>query len=591
MKLKNLTYPVSKGINKVDLGRILPIGKITGVDIENIHFMIDAFEQEYVPNQTTYASSLEFNALEGGDITVIFGKGYVASYDEEWTNRFQHTDRWSGGDGIYSFNLTDGNDDFDQIEQKKTLFVFGDTFVGRYDHDTKQRFEPLLMPNNSVALLQKESESVNFFLHTENNGSISGFFKIDPRFDKKGTIPMNTVVYDDREENDGWLSSYNPSECNITYDLSKERFVTRIKITNYYQNQSTKLSTRGIRIFRLFGSADEKSWTDLGEYEADINLDGKTTTEINLGFSYRYFRFEINTTPGIGNYCDEVCEGLFGLNKVEFFNREERYLDVEATANTVLQEEPARSWIWLQDGVVVGKKLYFYPLTVVSDLTQPEGLQFRVTGINMISVPFNEDKIHFDEQSQKRTPFLYKHQGIEYALGGAVMPCLNDGYVYVYGYTSTYGQRKMIVSRVKAEEIENFDSYEYFDGKYFVYDIKKAKTVLDHISCEFSVSPILKGMNKGKYIAIYTYDVNTPYVAYSIGDSPVGPFTKPQIIYKTPEQEKFGKTTYTYNAKAHPHLSCSTAILVSYNTNTYSFTHNRENADVYNPRFIRLEEI
>ena len=84
------------------------------------------------------------------------------------------------------------------------------------------------------------------------------------------------------------------------------------------------------------------------------------------------------------------------------------------------------------------------------------------------------------------------------------------------------------------------------------------KVCLEHISCEMSVSQLLDGQNKGKYIAVFTYDTNTPYIAYSLGDSLVGPFSDPQKVYHTPEQDIFKSTTYTYNAKAHPHLSKST---------------------------------
>jgi len=40
--------------------------------------------------------------------------------------------------------------------------------------------------------------------------------------------------------------------------------------------------------------------------------------------------------------------------------------------------------------------------------------------------------------------------------------------------------------------------------------------------------------------------------------------------------------------KAHPHLSKSEEILVSYNTNTYSYAHNMSDYRIYRPRFIRL---
>jgi hypothetical protein len=150
------------------------------------------------------------------------------------------------------------------------------------------------------------------------------------------------------------------------------------------------------------------------------------------------------------------------------------------------------------------------------------------------------------------------------------------------------GLRELVVARVKEDRFEFFDDWRFYNGKDWVTNIFESKGLLEHISCEMSVSQLLDGQNKGKYIAVFTYDTNTPYIAYSLGDSLVGPFSDPQKVYHTPEQDIFKSTTYTYNAKAHPHLSKSTNILVSYNTNTYNFEHNMSNNLIYRPRFIRL---
>ncbi len=103
-----------------------------------------------------------------------------------------------------------------------------------------------------------------------------------------------------------------------------------------------------------------------------------------------------------------------------------------------------------------------------------------------------------------------------------------------------------------------------------------------------SVSPITSGENAGKYIAVYTYDVNTTLIVYSIADKPWGPFSKATIMFESLERERLGNTTYTYNSKAHPHLSKPGELIVTYNVNTYNMEHNMSCAEVYRPRFVKM---
>ena len=165
-----------------------------------------------------------------------------------------------------------------------------------------------------------------------------------------------------------------------------------------------------------------------------------------------------------------------------------------------------------------------------------------------------------------------------------------DGYIYLYGCKTTMGLRELVVARVKEENYQYFDDYEFYSNGQWVTKINEATALLGHVSTELSVTELRDGHNKGKFMCVFTYDVNTPEVAFAIGDTPYGPFTKPQTLYLTPEPSVFKSTTYTYNAKAHPHLSTSKKILVTYNTNTYSFEHNMSDYRVYRPRFLTFND-
>lgn len=81
------------------------------------------------------------------------GTGLAAEPAEDWTRLFHRKKGWTGGDGIYSIALN-GADTHGRAAETKTLFVFGDTFIGDVDEATDARLEPVVMINNSLAILE-----------------------------------------------------------------------------------------------------------------------------------------------------------------------------------------------------------------------------------------------------------------------------------------------------------------------------------------------------------------------------------------------------------------------------------------------------
>lgn len=595
--IKRLT--VSEGPAAVAFDRVLPLqAEIRGIPATDVQFFVDHLPSPAAPDGVRYVNRVTFTALAAGEAEFVLGHGWYAEKDEEWCRRFLHHQGWSGGDGIYSFNLTDGNDRFDQKPGATNLFVFGDTFIGRTDRETHKRYGPLLMMNNSLGIVEPGKNAVDFQFNQNERGSVSAFVKIDPKLDVKGTIPQNLCSYDQKTPDDGWVSGYHPKKVWVTFDLQTPQPVDRIEIRNYFVEGCPALSSRGVRIFRLLASNDKKKWEDLGEYELPKRLAADDRKTIEIGGTYRHFQFDIHAEPGIGNHDDAFHEGLFGLAKVFFYKDGVCYRDIDVDASSVLLEAPAQSYVWLQDGAIIGKNLYLFPYQVVSDHTQPEGMQFGIMGIQMVKVPVENERPQFKKAVMKRSPFWFSHGGSDFTFGGAVTANTvqagaehPDGYVYVFGYKTTWVLRQAICARVKAEDFELFDRWEYYDGVAWQKDVTRCGPLIDHVSTEFSVSPVLKGRHKGKWLAVYTYDTNTIYVCAALGDSIVGPFGPGMVVYRKPEPDVYQKTTYCYNAKAHPQLSESDNVLVSYNVNTYSFEHNLADCDVYVPRFIRLREL
>jgi lysophospholipase L1-like esterase len=180
--------------------------------------------------------------------------------------------------------------------------------------------------------------------------------------------------------------------------------------------------------------------------------------------------------------------------------------------------------------------------------------------------------------------------------GACILPYLReagfedgDGYVYVYGQTSGVGCRSLCVARVLPEKFADWMQWRFFDGETFVDDIARSRPLLDHISCEMSVTPVLRGKRKGQFLAVFQYDTKSRYVAYAYGQTPWGPFTEARKVYRG-EEEALHKTAYLYNAKVHNHLSYPDKVLASYNVNATDPAGTDANGHLYLPRFVLLED-
>ncbi|XID92359.1 discoidin domain-containing protein [Paenibacillaceae bacterium WGS1546] len=267
--------------------------------------------------------------------------------------------------------------------------------------------------------------------------------------------------------------------------------------------------------------------------------------------------------------------------------------------HTPLSETMPGSWYWLQDGIVRDGRLILFPLLMVKDPAQPPGFQFATRGVSRISVPMTEDGPDYAAQTQEDTPLFKKlPDGGEIAFGAGIMDNSAeagapdpDGYIYVYGYKiDPEGVKRLIVARVLPEAIGDDGEWRFWDGRDWTERIEDSAELLDGVSPELSVTPISSGRWAGKYLLICEKDSISGYVAYSVGESPAGPFGPMTPIYYTTELDE-GQDIVTYNAKAHPHLSRPGELLVTYNVNSTSLAANANNADIYRPHWLRIREL
>ena len=247
---------------------------------------------------------------------------------------------------------------------------------------------------------------------------------------------------------------------------------------------------------------------------------------------------------------------------------------------------------WFTDGLVLGDTLYLFCYTPIGLINN---------SVDMAVFPIVEGNADYEHSSLiEPIPQLCMltpkgELAIDYGYAvhvntkeaGAPAP---DGYIYIYGGGRDYNG---YVSRIKAEDFPDFSHLRYFDGSGWSMNPADSAPVIRGISREYSVTPIPVGPKAGKYIAVFMDQCVSGDIAYAIADTPYGPFGETVRFYRVPEagetvQDAQGKedTVFTYNAKAHPHLSEGSRLLISYNTNVW----NGDNTPYcYHPRFIWLD--
>ena len=243
-------------------------------------------------------------------------------------------------------------------------------------------------------------------------------------------------------------------------------------------------------------------------------------------------------------------------------------------------------WYWLMDGIAMEDSFRVFGLRLQTG--SGGAFNFEIVGVAIISFQLDEvDSIRIHRQVD--TPLYYRDENEEWeiVLGQAIMPMTErsgnpdaDGYIYVYGPKNSSGPKELVAARVLPENLMNFSAWRYWNGVDWGENIEECASITNQISQEFSVSPI----GNGQFIAVFQTGGN---VAIRFGESPVGPFGVLQNIYDCPEVLE-DPDIFVYNAKAHPHLSQTNQLLISYNVNTFDFWDHFSNAGIYRPRFITM---
>lgn len=117
------------------------------------------------------------NSLDFSKVKVYAGKGLAVEPASDWTDLFHRKEGWSGADGIYSIPFN-GCERPGEAHKTKTIFVFGDTFIGSVDPVNNRRIASKMI-NNSIAILEgnePKKDAIKFLWNTDEKDNPTSYF-------------------------------------------------------------------------------------------------------------------------------------------------------------------------------------------------------------------------------------------------------------------------------------------------------------------------------------------------------------------------------------------------------------------------------
>ena len=220
----------------------------------------------------------------------------------------------------------------------------------------------------------------------------------------------------------------------------------------------------------------------------------------------------------------------------------------------------------------------------------PQSWDFSIRGVTLITLPAGSQP-PFARQEQIDLPLYIDQEGLGKGTFGAGVYVNTDwagapdpdGYVYVYGVLEP--NKQLVVARVLPAALRDAGAWRFWTGKDWSPDIRDVRPVTNRVSNELSLTPLADG----RYLLVFQEDGIGAYTDIRLADSPVGPFGPAQRVWQVPELSE-PPGIIPYNAKAHPVLSNTGELLISYNTISLDYFNDiLRHPHMYRPRFFWLK--
>lgn len=254
---------------------------------------------------------------------------------------------------------------------------------------------------------------------------------------------------------------------------------------------------------------------------------------------------------------------------------------------------------WAQELVRIDNKLYSFAMRFSGwEPTQYDLVEFKIADNGFPDFSMKPKVRDAFPIKDKEDIYIYDFSAalLDNTASGGASPN-PDGYIYIYGLLSWndgfWLYKSPIVGRVEPENITDRNHWRFWTGSEWSPNLKNAANINadgSDVSSEYSVSYISDGPFAGKFMMTYTKDTMFNELRFRIGDTPYGPFGDATTFYYCPDVYSILKDTgvddiYTYNAKAHPHLSAEGELLISYNVNSRSF---KTAMEFLHPQFLKM---
>lgn len=225
-------------------------------------------------------------------------------------------------------------------------------------------------------------------------------------------------------------------------------------------------------------------------------------------------------------------------------------------------------WYWLQDGTMSSGELQ-----VFLSRTTRSGSSFRWVSNAVATMDPRTQQVRSITPAPA-TP------GVAWGAGITETPTAS----YVLGVEDAGSKGKYLyLAMVEGNDVAASQSWRFWNGTRWVKDPGSASRVLSDVSNELSMTAYRDG-----YLLITTHGggVFSDRIDAYTACRPMGPWTGPQEIYRTPESTT--KDHITYNAHAHPDLSPRGQLLITYNVNTLDQDEFWHRSAIYRPVFLSL---
>lgn len=226
-----------------------------------------------------------------------------------------------------------------------------------------------------------------------------------------------------------------------------------------------------------------------------------------------------------------------------------------------------KRWYWFGDGTVEGDRLRVLLIEFVKTGDGPFDFSFVGTAVASFSLPDLrlDDKIHPLPDS-------------EISWASAILE--SGPYTYIYGVEDLHATKYAHLARVRRGGLVD-RTWQYFDGRGWSRRRSDSARIITGVANEFSVQRL--GAGYGLVTSDAREELSADILLYR-GPTPMGPFTDPILLYRTPETSG---NIYTYNAKSHPRMGSSRELAISYNVNSLDTDDVYADVDNYRPRYLR----